>query len=283
MRGIWQRVQLWPIWLRWPIKWLILALVALLVLYPNPALLVRHVGHVRTLDALPDPDDPALAQVAARFDAFLADGQLADPQDPGLLRAVQDFVHQEVPYQWDWQVWGVADYVPTLAEVIAGDAEDCDGRAVLATALLRTRNVNAQIVGDPRHYWVRTPAGDTMNPLGDPAFTADEQGIHVRWSGMLRLGSLAFAISVFPLVRELIILVTLWLLLLPPAVGAKRAGIAAALFLEALVFVRLAGSDPLMPRYAGIYWGFLHLLVAGIVLYEGPQKRRKHTARSVFL
>jgi len=176
----------------------------------------------------------------------------------------------------------VADYVPTLAEVLAAGTEDCDGRAVVATALLRARGIDARLVGDPRHMWVRTPLGETMNPLGEAAFSADDQGTHLHWRQLLDLGPVAVGTSLFPLSRELIILLTAWLLLLPPAVGWKRAAIALFLLLEGLVILRLAGADPLAPNYAALRWGLLHLLPAAVVLRRNRAGGTRHTGRSVF-
>ena len=48
-----------------------------------------------------------------------------------LVRGVEKFVYGHVPYAWDWDTWGVADYLPSVAEVRRMGREDCDGRAVV--------------------------------------------------------------------------------------------------------------------------------------------------------
>ncbi|MCL2329906.1 MAG: hypothetical protein FWC56_01225 [Phycisphaerae bacterium] len=57
--------------------------------------------------------------------------------------------------------------------------------------------------------------GETMNPLGPTIVEAKLDGLHIDWTRLLDLGPPAFGIAVFPLIRELAILLTAWLLLLP--------------------------------------------------------------------
>ncbi len=281
MRSVWRRLQFAPLWVRWPIKWSLFSLVVFFVLYPSPRLFVRHLRHIRRLDSLPDPEEPALAEFSRRFDLYLSSAGVDHDDSKPVLEAVESFVCREIPYKFDWEVWGVVDYIPSLGEVIAKGEEDCDGRAVLAAALLRARGIEGQLAGDPRHLWVRTPLGETMNPLGEAAFTADRRGLHVRWPQLLDIGPPAVGITLFPLGREIVILVTAWVLLLPPAVGFKRAAIGLFVLLEGLVIIRLAGADVLEPNIGAVRWGLLHLLLAAVVLRRNRQKSLKHTGRSV--
>jgi hypothetical protein len=59
-------------------------------------------------------------------------------------------------------------------------------------------------------------------------------------------------VAVFPLARELIILLAAWALLLPAGIGRGPALLVLFLLLESLMVVRLAGADPLAPRYLGL-------------------------------
>lgn len=288
----WRRLQAMPATRRRAIKGAILAVVVFLVLYPDPLLFVRHVRHLFRLDTLPDPNHPALPAVNARFDAYLAEHKV-NPDDTGaLLEAVEGFVHREVPYSWDWEVWGVADYLPTLDELFQAGTEDCDGRALLAAALLRHRDIPARIVGDPRHLWVRTPFGDTMGPLGEPVFRFDEDGLHVDWGRLLDPRPLTLGIAVFPFAREMIILLTMWLLLVPVGVSRRRAGGALLMMIGALVLLRLAGQIHLMELgdvaerhrlgagwYGILAWASLHL-IGGLLLLRMHRQPEIHTDRS---
>ena len=280
MPTLWNRLQYAPPGFRWPIKWAIFVIVVFFVLYPHPGLFIRHVQHLRQLDALPDQHDPALVGMASRLDAFLAAAEQTDGGSPDLLSAVNTFVHREVRYAWDWDQWGVVDYVPTVSEVLASGREDCDGRAVLAAALLRSKEVEAHLVGDFRHVWVWTPVGETMGPRGEPAFKADGTGMHIEPRRLVGLGPAAAAVSVFPFLRELIILLTAWLLLLPPGVTLKRAALGCVILMEGLVVVRLAGADTARPNETAAMWGSLHLLAVIVLFWRKRRRGARYAVRS---
>jgi hypothetical protein len=259
LAGMWTMLQLQPRWRRWPIKCCVLLLTVFLTLYPDPRFLYRHIRHIRQADDLPNPADPAVPAVLHRLDAVVS-------QSGGdLLSTVESFVHEEVPYGWDWDVWGVVDYLPSVGEVIAEGREDCDGRAVLAAALLRARGIDARLVGDLRHMWVRTPMGDTMNPLGDPVFDVKDEEVVVRWGRLLDLGPLGYGIAVFPLLRETIILLTACLLVLPTRIRWPRALAGLSMMFVGLFVVRFAGQEPLDPWRWGIGLGLM-LVLAGLII-----------------
>lgn len=273
MPALWQRLQSTrPAW-RWPIKWCLLALVVFLTLYPRPDLFARHINHFNRLNSLPDPADPALAPLRAKFVQHLQTRGLLHAPPEQLLDEVNAFVRRQIPYSWDWDNWGVADYIPTLPEVIARGTEDCDGRAVVAAALLRSLGVPANLVADTRHMWVRTPQGETMNPMGPPIIQTTEQGLQIRWAGLLDLGPPAFGVSVFPLSREFIILAAVWLLLLPRHVRWKPAMAALLLMIQGLLIVRLLGADPVRPHIPGIVVGCAIAIAAIAVMSLLAPKR----------
>ncbi len=217
-------------------------LVLLFVLYPDPRFLLRDIHNLRRLQSLPDPSGPALHEVTGRFEAWLDLRGVPADEPAELLIAVQEFVYQEIPYGWDWEVWGAVNYVPTVEEVIERGREDCDGQAVVAAAILRERGIPADLVGDPRHMWVRTPYGETMNPLEDPVFEPGEFGMLINWIRLINFRALAFGIYVFPFWREVIVLLALVVLTMPerPEVRSTLAG--TFLLFGALFLLRMAGE-----------------------------------------
>lgn len=263
MRKAWRKLQRARFWIRIPVKAGLFAAITFAVLFPHPVLFARHIQHLRHIDALTDPRDPATESVSREFDAYLSREHVDAQDTAALLRAVERFVYARVPYAYDWDNWGLADYLPSVSDILAQGREDCDGRAVLAVALLRGRGIQAELVGDPRHVWVRTPQGEAMNPLGPAVFSHDSAGTHVRWAELIDIGPFAFGVSVFPISRELIILLTVWLLILPLSMPRGAAMILGWLLLEALVILRVAGANPVAPHYGGIAWSGLHLLAAG--------------------
>jgi hypothetical protein len=261
----WRWLQLQPVLFRWPIKTTIFGFVLLGVLYPDPVLFVRHLQNLRQVNQLPDASGD-LGVVSTEFDQYLRDSQIDVHNQAALLGAAEKFVYKRIPYAWDWDSWGVADYMPTVDEVVAKGREDCDGRAILAAALLRQRGIDARLEGDPRHIWVTTPLGALMQPLGPAVVRFDDSGMQVRWSELLNLGPMAFGISVFPFGREIIILMTLWALLLPAGVPRMQALFSFMLLLGALLVLRFAGADARFPQYGHMLLGGSLILGAWCVL-----------------
>lgn len=273
MIHFWHKLQAARRRYRWPIKWCVLILVVLFVLYPRPSLLVRHIARLRVMDALPDPREPALRPVEKQFDTFVA--QQGIEGGTALLDAVQRFVYEQVPYAYDWEVWGVADYIPTVREIIEAGREDCDGRAVLAAALLRAKGIDAKLVAGNGHVWVATDWGETMSPIGQPSLVADQEGLQIDLFDFFNTRSIAFGIAVFPWMRELIILLTLWVLLLPREFRWGPALLALYLLCSGMMTIRLAGANIYAQHDHGIRWGWGQLLLAVIILISSGKIKKK--------
>lgn len=254
------------------IKSALLVGAALLVLYPNPLLLATNGARWASLDALPDRDADAVAPLVEQARALL---QASDaPDDPeSRLRAVEQVVGASISYEWDWVVWGAVDYVPTPAEVIDKGREDCDGRAVLAAAILRRMGHDARIVSDLAHVWVRTPDGDAMSPRTPRSGHAlvasrDGGGAQLDWRAVLDAdailhdwpGNLAYAASIFPLWREALLVGATWIVTLAREPRWRREALILALLLGALALLRLAGAED---RTSGAWAGIACLLFAG--------------------
>jgi hypothetical protein len=239
---VWHRVHRCRWWLRLPFKLALFVLVVTLVLFPKPWLLPEWCGRLRHVERLIDPHQPALADLEQVVRKELR----GEPEPRAALKAVERAVCQRIPYAWDWDVWGVADYVPTVAEVLEKGREDCDGRAVLAASLLRRMGYDAQLVSDLVHVWVVTPAGETMSPgSGEKTLVGSETGTHARLSlqTLANLGrGTAFGIGVFPLGRELIILAVFCGLAGHPGVSRRRWIVACTLLLAALALLRVSGE-----------------------------------------
>ncbi len=276
-----RRLENAPFWVRWPLKWTIFGIVVFLVCYPYPSLFARHLRNWREADKLPDPNEPLLQPLLHDFDAHLAAKGVTTSAPAEWLRQVQIFVNKRIPYKFDWETWGVADYLPTLPEIIRQGAEDCDGQAVVAAAIIRAKIGQASLVGGSSHIWVSTPLGDTMGPMGQPSMAASPEGMSIRWSDFINLAEIAVGISLFPVVREGIIVLAAWLLLLPRGFQKRQALLGLLLLVEAWIIFRLAGSDAYRPSTWGARWALLHAVGALIVLDLDPRHFRKDTGRSV--
>jgi len=228
----------WPV--RIPLKVMIFVLTVIVVCFPHLGLLVTHVERWRNPNALIEPDAPALQPWFAELRPKLP----ADTDPARALPIVQNFVYSKIRYKYDWQNWGNADYIPTVAETVAAGYEDCDGQAVVAASLLRKLGYEAVLVTDWVHVWVQTGQGDTMSPGGQKAIVAGDGGIIMQPQALAQLPrAIGFGLSVFFLHRELIIIGVLWLLLLRPVRSKWRNGAALAFWIIGLLLMRAGGAS----------------------------------------
>lgn len=223
-----------------PIKLAILGFTVLFVCFPYPARLVRHVTRWQSPNDLIEPNAPALEPLVAALRPQLS----ADMEPKEVLKTVEKFVYEQISYDWDWNTWGMADYIPTVTEAIDKGREDCDGRAVVAASLLARFGYEATIVTDFAHVWVKTEHGETMGPGKRKAVVATERGLSIQRDALAQVPrALAYGVAVFPWERELIILIVAWLLLLRPRGGVLCGGLAFALFVVGLLLLRAGGSS----------------------------------------
>ncbi len=233
-----------PWWARIPLKTALFLAVGLAVCFPHPGRLVTHVNRWRNPDALIEPDAPLLQPLVEEVRRKIPPD--AAPREA--LSIVERYVYQRIPYEWDWNNWLNADYLPTVAETIERGKEDCDGRAVVAASLLRKLGFHAELVTDFAHVWVRTEQGELMGPGKQQAVVATAEGLRVKSSALAALPrALAYGIAPFPLPRELILALAAWYLLLRRGAGAGCALASLALLLDGLLFLRIGGQDHTKP------------------------------------
>lgn len=226
--------------LRLPLKTMSFGLLVLIVCFPNPVRFIRHVQHWRDPNALIEPDAPVLQPMVIELREKLS----ADLPPREVLKRVELFVHERVPYDWDWNTWGTVDYLPTVDEVISKGREDCDGRAVIAASLLRNLGFQAELVTDFAHVWVKTDKGETMGPGRTKVLVMTDKGWRFRFSGLKELPrAAAYGTAVFPLGREIIIALGLWILLTRRYGGKRNFVMTAALFGGGLMLFRMGGID----------------------------------------
>ncbi|MCP4250475.1 MAG: hypothetical protein GY778_25815 [bacterium] len=270
---MWKRLQELPWFGRWPLKWAAFGLTLFLVSFPNPMIFVRHVQHWRNPNAMLDPDLPELQPWVAELRTRLK----PEMKPRQALKTVEKYVYQQVPYKFDWETWGSADYLPTLPEVLDMGAEDCDGQAVVAASLLRKLGYQADLVTDFAHVWVKTEHGDTMSPGKRRGAVAGKKGVEVRWQALTETlpQALAYSVSPFPLGRELIVVAVAWLLLLRPGTRWSIRVICLVVIVEGLLFLRAGGTNWRQPVVWAQWWGLVQLVgAAGVLLVLGRRAGR---------
>ena len=263
---------------RWPIKCAILGLTWFLVCFPYPRLFLRHVAHWRNPNALIDTKAPALQPLAADLRSLIHDGD--DPQR--VLKAVEGYVCQRIPYAFDWETWGVADYLPTLDEVLEMGREDCDGQAVVAANLLQSIGYRAELVTDFTHVWVKTDYGELLGPRPSKAVVATDKGLRVNWGWRLVANfsdAMGYGVAVFPAERQVIFLLAVWVVLIGPQTDRRTAWVGGLLLFASLRLMREGGHD----AHAVLRWlqliGFV-TLVAGVtaLVWSGWSKTTSRTS-----
>jgi transglutaminase-like putative cysteine protease len=113
---------------------------ALVVLYPDPAVLGRSVRNVLRPQIQPE----AVAALAARL-----------PDDPAAVE--REVLDRVVPYSYDWRTWGVPWYFPTPAEVLRAGRGDCESRAVVLASILTAKGIPNELRVGLGHIWVDYP------------------------------------------------------------------------------------------------------------------------------
>lgn len=231
---------------RVPLKWVVFWVAYLAVCFPYPGVLIRHIQHWSDPNAMLMPETPALLPLIEIVRSKLG----ADPSPQETIKTVEAVVYDQLPYDWDWNTWGVADYLPTAAEALEMGREDCDGRAVVAASLMQAFGLKASLVGNFTHIWVSTDYGDAMGPMKSKAIVVTEHGVEWRMAGLLELPhSIVYGISVFPLGREVILVVVLWVLFLRRDHRLGLALIGLAGLILGLVLLRQGGRDYRSPDY----------------------------------
>ena len=211
------------------LKAALLAAVVLFALFPNPVLFVRQIAHLLDTESLIQPNLPAMAEINREIDQLIATNVPALTE----FKAVERFVYRRITYQYDWHGWWNLDYWPTAAEVWERKREDCDGRAVLATSILRARgHADARLVANLQHVWVAVGTNELMGPMADKNFRREGgklvDGKLVGAKTVVTLPSLKTLLDSlamtckFPAWRVVLMLVTLLALVFHPALDAGR-------------------------------------------------------------
>lgn len=145
---------------------------ALVMLYPDPSLLVRSVHNL----VRPKIQPEAVAALAQRL-----------PHDPGAIEA--RVLASQVPYAYDWQTVSVPWYFPTTREALRTGAGDCESRAVVLAAILTAKGIPNELRLSLDHIWVDYP-GKQPNALENDAVEVagvEEGRFFLRWPQDFRL------------------------------------------------------------------------------------------------
>ena len=115
---------------------LIFILWILLVLYPNPLNLIISIQRILNFDA-----DPGTVE-------FMLNDFPSDPV------AIEQAVLAKIPYRYDWDLYSMPWYCPTIEEVLERGEGDCKARALVLASVLEAQSIPYQVHSSPMHVWV---------------------------------------------------------------------------------------------------------------------------------
>jgi hypothetical protein len=106
------------------------------VLYPNPLNLIITIHRVLNFDT-----DPGAVE-------FMLNDFPSDAV------AIEKAVLAKIPYRYDWELYSMPWYCPTIEEVLERGEGDCKARALVLASVLEARNISYQVHSSPLHIWV---------------------------------------------------------------------------------------------------------------------------------
>lgn len=83
------------------------------------------------------------------------------PSDP---RAIEQAVLIAIPYRYDWQVYNVPWYFPTVEEVMERREGDCKARALVLASIFEAKSIPYRVNLSPIHVWIDYE-GKQENPI----------------------------------------------------------------------------------------------------------------------
>jgi len=116
-----------------------LAIWTFVVCFPNPYIFVRNwVRYARF------PIDPSVIEII-------------EDEIPDESEEIEKFVRKLVKYEYDWQNYGVPDYVSTARQAVTRRRGDCEDRALVFASVLEAKGLPYDLKASLVHYWIDYP------------------------------------------------------------------------------------------------------------------------------
>lgn len=264
--------------LRGGLRIMALLAVVLVVLFPRFWLIPQWLQRWSNPAALIEPDHPGLAPLeAAARTQIRKQGITADR---AAFLAVQNLVLEQIPYKHDWDNSGQVDHLPSVSEVLAAGADDCDGQAIMIASLLQRMGYEAHLVTDVLHVWVQGPRAAALDQGGTPSVMIKERPkirVNKQLAANLTKG-LTYGIQVFPAWRQLVLMTAIVLFVRPARSARVRGVVGIALILAGWIVLRSIpfAAHPAIPFLC--YGG----AVVGLVMVVWPKRRLTRTQASEY-
>lgn len=133
----------------------------LIVLYPNPVHLYTSISRLKNPPVIP----LQVSGLALQF-------QDSTPSE------IESFVYAQLPYSYDWEIYNMPWYFPSLQEAMQIGRGDCKARYLLFASLLEELNIPYQKNISLTHIWVdyEGKPQNTLENLEESMFITDESG-----------------------------------------------------------------------------------------------------------
>jgi len=109
------------------------------ICFPNPYIFIRNgIRYVRP------PVDPSIIQ-------------LIEEEIPEEPVEMEKFVLALIQYKYDWENYGMPDYVATARQAVSKRRGDCEDRAIVLASLFEAKNMPYDLKASLVHYWIEYP------------------------------------------------------------------------------------------------------------------------------
>jgi hypothetical protein len=119
------------------------------VLYPNPLNFFISIHRSANLGIDPGAVEFMLADL---------------PSEPA---AIESAVKARIPYFYDWDVYGMPWYFPSIEQVLEQERGDCKARALVLASVFEARGIPYLVNMSPMHIWVEYE-DKKENPVENP-------------------------------------------------------------------------------------------------------------------
>jgi len=212
MAWIWLAQKKWAC--RLIVKFGLFVLLFLVITMPNPWLTVKQIAAYIDIEALLNPDFPQMKEINAAIDARLPLHSTFNEE----YQTIVKFVYDSIRYEFDWDNWQNSEYWPSAVDVWQRKREDCDGRAILAASIFRSRGYSdATVVASLRHLWIKVGNQELMGPDKEKLMIVEKGKKHFLLPSLnYMLESFADQLYYYPLSRMVLILCGSLILLFHP-------------------------------------------------------------------
>jgi hypothetical protein len=219
MLTLWQWLSVRPFVCRLGLKILILFFVFLAMTFPNPFLTIKQIEAYRDIESLFVMDFPELAAINVSIDSLLPENYTFEDEYKTIIR----FVYNHIRYQYDWDNWINSEYWPPADQVWRRGREDCDGRAILAVVIFRSRGyADATVVGSMTHLWIKVGDQELMGAQPEKIMEMQDGQKRMRMPKLSYvLKAAAQQLDSYPIFRMIVILLCFVLLSYHPARNIK--------------------------------------------------------------